>query len=101
MKKIIALLLFVLPFMSLKTTAQNIDGAPTGNAGIIESIDAGGNGTLTDGQTGELKSFFTRDGEFHLSPATIIIGSSVIFVEVKTPSGREINVVIKVNGNNI
>ncbi len=60
MKKLIGILFFTLSFISINVTAQT-----EVKTGTIETINPDGTGTLRDSQTGELRVFITRDGEFH------------------------------------
>jgi flagellar hook protein FlgE len=106
MKKIIGILFFALTFNAMKVNAQGSNGTTTESFGIIESINDNGTGTVRDVQTGELKSFLTRDGEFHRDgngAFVLIVGTPVTYIEVSAPAqaDRPINVVIKVNGRDI
>jgi flagellar basal body rod protein FlgG len=91
MKKIIGILLFALPFASLN--AQTTTDVVTESTGVIESINGNGTGTLRDTQTGQLKTFLTRDGEFHWNghgAFVLIVGTPVTYTEITTPNGKVI-----------
>jgi flagellar hook protein FlgE len=70
MKKVIVILLFALPFLSLKATAQT----EMVRTGTIETVNPDGEtGLLKDSETGEISEYITRDGEFHFGASAYYI----------------------------
>ncbi|MCE3280994.1 MAG: hypothetical protein K0S44_3185 [Bacteroidetes bacterium] len=55
--------------------------------GIIETIDANGEGTLRDMETGQLE-YFSRDGEFHRGAGALVVGTPVTYMKITTPKGK-------------
>jgi len=86
MKKIIFCALTVFTFLGHNTIAQSGNGI-NDRDGIVESIDANGDGTLRDIETGALE-YFTRDGEFHRDAGALVIGTPVTYMKITTPNGK-------------
>jgi len=90
MKKIIFSALTVFTFMGVYSFAQSVNGIGNNEKiGVVETIDANGEGTLRDIETGALE-YFTRDGEFHREAGALVIGTPVTYMKITTPTGKVI-----------
>lgn len=74
--------------LALTSIANNASAQSEVRTGTIETINLDGTGTLRDSQTGELRKYITRDGEFHFENAYktrdgefhYVIGSEVSYL---------------------